>query len=654
MTTTVRRALAALGLGLSGIGLAAVLQSGLLLGVPVHDVFVALLGSTAIAFGIRGLIRHRRADVRYADLPDVETRTTATVAGEQFDRALDARLPDVRDRLREVVIRALVAHTDCTEAIARDKLETGDWTDDQTAAAFFSPAVAGTGARSVGDRVRRAIGIDHGDVSEEVRRAVTAVAEIASVDVPDRFAELTTGRGVRREGSRTVKTDGAIEPEDAVSFPAPGESIVRETGRWRGVGSLALVAMGVAVLVREPTVLLVAAVGGALATYEGYARSGAPPAVSVSIRREVSDTDPADGDEVTVTTTVSNEADRWLPDVRYVDGVPRGLAVLDGAPRTTGTLPPGGALACTYTVRAETGRHEFDPGLVVTRGTSAATERLATVEDTDPAITCRLPATKGSGDGIALRGRTTDQFGSVPTSAGGEGLEFYDAREYRAGDPLSRIDWSRYARTGELSTVRFREERTVSVVLIVDARAAAYLAPDPTERPAVSRSIEAAAVALNGLLDDRHRVGLTAITPRDTPWLPPRSGRDHGLRLRDALVSHPAFSPDPPDEPFVGSIGERAIRRRLPADAQAVVFSPLCDEYPVELAQRLEARETPTTVVSPDPTTPATPGRALACVDRAVRISTLRSTGIPVYDWARGTSPARLFAHHPTGGGGHE
>lgn len=646
-----RRALAALGLGLSGLGLATVLGAELLDGVPVHEVLVATVGVVVIALGVRGLARHRRREVTYADLPDVEVRAVATVPGVEFDRALDARLPDVRDRLRDLVIRVLMSRTGCTEATARDRLEEGDWTEDPTAAAFFSPTVADESDRTVGERVRAAVGVDSSGVVQEVERVVTAVATVASVDVPDRFAKYAGGDWSHRSDSRAVRADGAVARDDGASLPAPGESVVHETGRWRGVGSLALVAVGVGALVRAPVLLLVAAAGGALTTYEAYARSGSPPAATVSVHREVSDLAPDDGDEVTVTVTVTNDGDERLPDVRYVDGVPPGLAVKNGTPRAAGTVTPGEELTCRYTVCAEYGRHEFDPGVVVVRGTSGATERTAVVEGSGPTITCRLPADLTAGPSVALRGQTTDQFGSVPTTAGGEGLEFFDAREYRTGDPLSRVDWSRYARTGELSTIRFREERTVSVVLVVDARAAAYLAPDPTGRSAVSRSVEAAVTALDGLLDDRHRVGLTAVTPRETPWLPPRSGRDHGLRLREVLVTHPALSPDPPGELFVGSIGERAIRRRLPADAQAVLFTPLCDEYPAILARRLEARGTPTTVVSPDPTSTTTPGQTIAKVERAIRISDLRSTGVPVYDWARGMSPARLFARDPTGGG---
>lgn len=660
-----RQVLAVLGLAVAGVGLAAVIDPAFLRSIPADPGLVAVVGIALAAVGGRAVLVRRREGVEYADLPEVESRSTATVPGAAFDRALTERRPEVRDHLRSVAVDALVRWTGRTEAAAESLLEEGSWSDDRTAAAFFAPGVSPDGGRSIGDRVRGSLGVDGGDVVDQARRAVGAVAALSSVDGPDRVPgpdppddpnRPTAGgrRPTRADGAGALSATGSgatvlSSTGSTADLPAPGESTDRETGRWRGIGALSLVAAGVGGLVQQPALLVAAGVGGSLAAYDAYARAGSPPDPDLAVEREVSDADPDDGDAVTVTVAVRNEDEDRLPDCRYVDGVPPGLEVVEGSPRTATTLAPGESTTLSYDVRAEPGRHEFDPGIAVLRGASAATERTVAVEGDGSAITCRLPPAHRNEAAVGLRGRTTDQFGTVRTDAGGQGVEFFGTREYRRGDPVSLVDWNRFARTGDLSTVEFREERAASVVLAVDARAAAYLAPDPGDRSAVRRSVDAAAVVLEGLLDDGNRVGLTALAPGDPPWIPPGGGRDHRLRVRETLATHPSLSPRPPRETFLRSVAEARLRTRLAADAQVVLFSPLADDYPVDLARTLSAHGHAPTVVSPDPTAVDSTGGVLARTERAGRIADLRSAGIPVYDWSPG-DPLALALSRPSGG----
>jgi uncharacterized protein (DUF58 family) len=50
----------------------------------------------------------------------------------------------------------------------------------------------------------------------------------------------------------------------------------------------------------------------------------------------------------------------------------------------------------------------------------------------------------------------------------GRGLDFQRLREYFPGDDISRVDWNSLARTGDLYTKVFREDRVVDVVFLVD------------------------------------------------------------------------------------------------------------------------------------------------------------------------------------------
>ncbi len=50
----------------------------------------------------------------------------------------------------------------------------------------------------------------------------------------------------------------------------------------------------------------------------------------------------------------------------------------------------------------------------------------------------------------------------------GRGMEFEEVREYSAGDDVRTIDWNVTARQGRPFVKRFREERELTVMLLVD------------------------------------------------------------------------------------------------------------------------------------------------------------------------------------------
>jgi uncharacterized protein (DUF58 family) len=267
---------------------------------------------------------------------------------------------------------------------------------------------------------------------------------------------------------------------------------------------------------------------------------------------------------------------------------------------------------------------------VLLRGLTGAIERETQVAATEPTrLTC--VSSLSTGVPLPLRTQTTQYTGRVPTDRGGPGTEFHAVREYRHGDPLSRIDWRRAARTGEFATVEYRQEQAATVQLVVDTREDAYVAPEG-ELAAVERAVAGAGETFTSLLATGDQVGLTAFGPVDT-WLPPGAGDDHRARARHLLATDPAFAPTPPEKPFFATIRFDRLRRRLSPETQVVLFSPITDEYVLSVARRLDAYGHRVTVVSPDPGDTGTPGRALARAERAVRLSTLRGAGIRVVDW---------------------
>ncbi|WP_332898178.1 DUF58 domain-containing protein [Haladaptatus sp. CMSO5] len=413
---------------------------------------------------------------------------------------------------------------------------------------------------------------------------------------------------------------------DPDALPALGTNIDRQTGRWTGISVVAFIAGALGVLTNRPAVLLAGVLGVGFAA---YAQLRTPPAVSLQVSRTVSTERPDPGEEVEVTTTVTNDGDGRLTDLRLTDGVPPGVDVVGGSPRCATALKSGESVTLSYTIEAVRGGHQFQPLLALARNLPGTVERAVQIE-CDSSIACVAPLPPVGT--FPLRTQTSQYAGQVETDTGGSGIEFFATREYRPGDPLGRIDWNRKARTGRLSTLEFREERAATVVLLIDARDAAYVAPDEDSQPAVVRSVDAAAHAFVSLLAQGDQVGVATLSP--TPlWLGPRSDSEHRARVREALSTHESLAATPPTGPFYPSVRVNQLRKQLPSHAQLVLISPMCDDYIASLARRFDAYGHLVTVLSPDPTATATPGQRLARIERQTRLSNLRAVGIRVIDW---------------------
>lgn len=594
-----------------GVGVAAAAAAGTVL-------LAAWLASSAIV-----------ADRPDRRLPLVERAAGTEPPGGTIDAALGPFVGGrrvgrstrrLRDALAEAAVAALGRYRDHTPDAARDAVANGRWTDDDRAAAFLADD------RDADDRDDWRDGLPFRDgptVRDDVRRTVDAVADVAGVEPSG-------------DASGWFAVDARSPVETVPSLPAdhgsgPAVRDRRSTGRWRGLRALGVGTLAAGTLLGSPSVVLLGALPFG---YLGAARLGAtagadPPALAVE--RTLDDEGVAPGEHVGVELVVTNVGESSVADCRLVDGVPAGLPVVGGSPRAAVALAPGESTTLRYAVAARRGSHEFDPVLAVVRDAAAAreTECLLPVE-----TTLRVLPRFEAAPTVPLRRRATRAAGEIRTGEGGDGTTFHATREYRRGDPLSRVDWRRWARTGEFATVQFERERAATVVFVVDARGASYVAPDDEDEHALDRALGAVASLYPALTAAGNRVGLTAVSTADC-WVPPGAGRGHRARVRETLGSHPALSSAPEGENLAARRAVARLHRRLPTGAQVLLLSPLCDDYAAAIARRFEVGGHPATVVSPDPTTTRSPSQSLARVARRNRVHDLREAGVSVVDWAR-------------------
>jgi uncharacterized repeat protein (TIGR01451 family) len=446
----------------------------------------------------------------------------------------------------------------------------------------------------------------------------------------DRVVDFGPALGQNRPGDGS---DGEPDrdPDDGNRVARSGdENTVAAGARWDPGVTVALLAGAVGVLTGTTASFLAGAVGF---TYAAYRYASRVPDGHVTVEREIDDRSPLPSREVTVTVTVRNEGETPLPDLRIVDGVPERLAVVSGSPRHCTSVRPGEAASFSYVVRARRGSHEFGPTTLVSRSLAGTAERRSEVRVSD-SIACETRAGE-----LPLPADTSSYPGHITTDSGGEGVEFYATREFHPSDPLSRIDWKRYARTRELTTVEFRETRAATVVLVVDARTPAHVARRNGEPDAVALSEYAAERLAAALLGRNDRVGLALYGPSER-YLRPAGGDEQAARIRAELDS----TPEPRDREvglFSDQRRERAndarfdtLRERLPDGAQIVFLSPLADDRAADVAKRFRAYGHAVTVVSPDVTETDTPGGAIERIERDDRIADVRGGGVRVVSWS--------------------
>ncbi|MFD1512817.1 DUF58 domain-containing protein [Halomarina rubra] len=395
----------------------------------------------------------------------------------------------------------------------------------------------------------------------------------------------------------------------------------RNTDRWSAGLALALFAGAAGVGFGLPMVFLGSLVGIAYAAY-GYV-TRAPP-LDVEVERTVSAAAPLPGDTVGVTLAVTNTGDRPIADLRIVDGAPEALPVVDGERRACVSLRAEETTVLTYELEAQRGDYAFSGPRLVARNASGTVRReVAAAVSTALHVDTSL-------DAPALHGRTLPYPGQTVTDDGGEGVEFYSTRQYARGDPMSRIDWKRYARTNELSTISFREEEATSVVLVVDDRDVARVAREPEGETGAALARHAAGRLADALLDENDRVGVASLGTGS--YAKPATGREQRARLTRFLSDPAALAHRSGILRNVCRNGVDRLCGHLDDRSRVVVCTPLTDDRAVEMVKTLAARGHAVTVVTPD-MTPETTGGDIARIARSKRVDALRQAGVRLVEW---------------------
>lgn len=120
----------------------------------------------------------------------------------------------------------------------------------------------------------------------------------------------------------------------------------------------------------------------------------------------------------------------------------------------------------------------------------------------------------------------------------GSGIEFEEVREYTPGDEVKSIDWKVSARLGRPYIKRYREERELIMMLLVDMSASVRFGTTHAVKRETAAEI-AAILAFNAIRSN-DKVGAILFTDRVEKYIPPKKGAAHVWRVIKEIF---AFSP---------------------------------------------------------------------------------------------------------------
>jgi uncharacterized protein (DUF58 family) len=117
----------------------------------------------------------------------------------------------------------------------------------------------------------------------------------------------------------------------------------------------------------------------------------------------------------------------------------------------------------------------------------------------------------------------------------GRGMEFDEVREYQAGDDVRNIDWNVTARAGKPFIKKFREERELTVMFLVDLSASGSFGSVKQTKSELAAEI--CALLAFAAIKNNDKVGLIVFTDQVEMFIPPGKGAPHVLRVIREILS---------------------------------------------------------------------------------------------------------------------
>ncbi|PIQ97415.1 MAG: DUF58 domain-containing protein [Nitrospinae bacterium CG11_big_fil_rev_8_21_14_0_20_56_8] len=133
---------------------------------------------------------------------------------------------------------------------------------------------------------------------------------------------------------------------------------------------------------------------------------------------------------------------------------------------------------------------------------------------------------------------TEAMAGEYQSAFKGRGMEFAEVREYQPGDDVRLIDWNVTARMSHPFIKEFREERELTVLLLVDASASGQFGSVGKMKNEITA--ELASLLAYSAIRNNDKIGLIVFSDHIEHFIPPKKGRAHVWNIIRTILT---FSP---------------------------------------------------------------------------------------------------------------
>ncbi|MEC7641792.1 MAG: DUF58 domain-containing protein [Nitrospinota bacterium] len=129
--------------------------------------------------------------------------------------------------------------------------------------------------------------------------------------------------------------------------------------------------------------------------------------------------------------------------------------------------------------------------------------------------------------------------GEYESAFKGRGMEFSEVREYTPGDDVRLIDWNVTARAGHPFVKEFREERELTVILMVDVSSSGEFGS--SDRLKNEASAEIASILAFSAIRNNDKIGLIVFSDIIEHYIPPKKGKAHIWNIIRTILN---FTPE--------------------------------------------------------------------------------------------------------------
>ncbi|MBP9705996.1 MAG: DUF58 domain-containing protein [Oligoflexales bacterium] len=125
--------------------------------------------------------------------------------------------------------------------------------------------------------------------------------------------------------------------------------------------------------------------------------------------------------------------------------------------------------------------------------------------------------------------------GEYASAFRGIGMEFEEVREYVPGDDVRAIDWNVTAKMQKPFVKVFREERELTIMLLVDVSGSLHFTS--RKRQKISIAAELAALLAYLAIRNNDKVGILLFSDKVEHYIPPKKGRAHVWNIIRQILS---------------------------------------------------------------------------------------------------------------------